>query len=149
MDLWFLHSVLLFRMLLALVIIVSGLALYRLMNQAILHRAQKNNASSTDEPLFEPNGTPAILYFTSPGCVPCKTIQRPALQRLQERLGDRLQVIEIDAQERPDLASQWGVLSVPTTFIIDERGQLRHVNHGATRVDKLLQQLEGIGAERS
>jgi thiol-disulfide isomerase/thioredoxin len=128
----------------ALLIIAAGLALYWLANRAILNRAQKNGASQRSDLPFDPRGLPAILYFTTPECQPCKTIQRPALQRLQDRLGSRLQVVEVDAQERPDLASRWGVLSVPTTFIIDSSGQLRHVNHGVTRAEKLMQQLEPI-----
>ncbi len=126
----------------ALAIIATGLAFYWLLNRIILYRAQKNGVPEATTTLFSRRGVPAILYFTTPDCVACKTVQRPALERVKERLGDRLEVVEIDAQERPDLANRWGVLSVPTTFIIDERGQLRHVNYGATRVDKLLQQLQ-------
>ncbi len=144
MSAFLIPSILLTRALLALTIIAAGLALFRLLNRAILYRAQKNGAAETVEPLIAQPGTPAILYFTTPECVICKAVQRPALKTLQERLGDRLQVVEINAHERPDLASRWGVLSVPTTFIIDSQGQLRHVNHGATRADKLLQQLDGM-----
>lgn len=142
-------SLLFTRAIWALAIIAAGLALYWLLNRAILYRAQKNGAPQAAENLLPPTGTPAIVYFTTPECVACMTVQRPALQRLQERLGDRLRVVEIDAEKRPDLASLWGVLSVPTTFIIDPQGQLRHVNHGATRVDKLLQQIEGVESQRS
>ena len=133
------------RLFWAVVIIAAGLSLYRLTNHIILRRAQKNAGAAQDFGLpLERKGIPAILYFTSPDCGPCRTIQRPALRRLQDRLGDRLQVIEVNTQEQPDLASRWGVLSVPTTFIIDQHGQLRHVNHGATRVEKLLQQLNQL-----
>ncbi len=128
----------------ALAIIAAGLAAYALLNRAILYRAQKNNPANAQESLLPNSGVPVILYFTTPECAPCKTIQRPALQRLQERLGSGLQVVEVNAAERPDLASRWGVLSVPTTFIIDAQGQLRHVNHGATRAEKLMKQLEGL-----
>ncbi len=136
---------LLIRALLALAIIAAGLALYGLLNRLVLFRAQKNGAAEAVAPLVTLPGTPAILYFTTPECVACKAVQRPALKILQERLGDQLQVVEINAQEQPDLASRWGVLSVPTTFIIDSQGQRRHVNHGATRADKLFQQLDGMG----
>jgi thiol-disulfide isomerase/thioredoxin len=125
----------------ALIIIAAGLVFYWLLNRAILYRAQNNNAAHS---LLSVPGTPAILYFTTPDCAACKTIQRPALYRIQERLGDRLQVVEINAQEQPELAARWGVLSVPTTFVIDQHGQLRHVNHGVTRADRLLQQLETV-----
>lgn len=82
-----------------------------------------------------------LVYFTTPGCQPCKTIQRPAIERLKTTLGNALQVVEIDATQRPDLAHRWGVLSVPTTFVIDPRGTLRHVNHGVTRAEQLLSQI--------
>ena len=94
---------------------------------------------------FSP-GVPGILYFTTPTCVPCKTIQRPALARLQERMTDSLQVIEIDAADRSDLADYWGVLSVPTTFIIDARGRPRRVNHGVSSAEKLYKQIEAVEA---
>jgi thiol-disulfide isomerase/thioredoxin len=89
-------------------------------------------------------GAPAILYFTTPTCAPCKTVQRPALARLGERFGDGLQVIEVDASARPDLADYWGVLSVPTTFVIDSKGQPRRVNHGVASADRLQKQIEAV-----
>jgi hypothetical protein len=55
-----------------------------------------------------------------------------------------LQVIEIDAVAQPDLADHWGVLSVPTTFIIDGYGQVRRVNHGVASADKLHAQIEEV-----
>jgi thioredoxin-like negative regulator of GroEL len=87
---------------------------------------------------------PAILYFTSPTCVPCKTQQRPALQRLLAELGDAVQVIEVNALEQPDAADRWGVLSVPTTFILDKQGQPRDINYGVARVETLKHQLQGL-----
>lgn len=89
-------------------------------------------------------GIPAILYFTTPTCVPCKTIQRPALAKLQERMGGLIQVIEVDAAAQPELADYWGVLSVPTTFIIDARGRPRRVNHGVASAEKLERQIEEV-----
>jgi thiol-disulfide isomerase/thioredoxin len=88
-------------------------------------------------------GAFTLVYFTAPSCVPCKTIQRPAIHQVSQRMGDNLQVLEIDATQRPDLASSWGVLSVPTTFVIDPRGSIRHINHGVTRAEQLLTQIHG------
>ena len=85
--------------------------------------------------------TTTLVYFTTPSCVPCKTVQRPAIQKASQILGDALQVLEIDASERPDLATRWGVLSVPTTFVIDKNGKVRHINHGVKRTNQLLLQI--------
>jgi thiol-disulfide isomerase/thioredoxin len=126
------------RLIFSLAIIVIGLAAWWLANRWLLQRASKNVAATPSA------GVPSILYFTTPTCAPCKTFQRPALQRIQQMLGDCLKVIEIDAAAQPDLAAQWGVLSVPTTFILDEKGSPRHVNHGPTGVEKLLKQIQAL-----
>jgi thiol-disulfide isomerase/thioredoxin len=89
-------------------------------------------------------GVPAILYFTSPTCIPCKMQQRPAIQRLLNELGDGVQVIEVDAVEQPEAADRWGVLSIPTTFILDGQGQPRETNYGVARVEKLKHQLQSL-----
>ena len=87
-------------------------------------------------------GVPGIVYFWSPDCPPCRTVQKPALAALEGELGEAgLQVLAVNVYEEPDLADQWGVLSLPTTFLIDAVGTPRGVNHGLAREDKLRRQL--------
>lgn len=126
------------RSFLAVAIIVVGIAGYWLINQRLLVRAKSNIFT-----LFNqlPN-KPVIVYFTTPDCAPCKTVQRPALNRVRQLLGESLEVVEIDATQRPDLAKTWGVMSVPTTFLLDARGEARYVNNGVTRAEKLMEQLQ-------
>ena len=133
-------SDLLLRFILAIGIIVLGAAAYWFVNQRLLARA-KNNLFTLFKKL--PN-KPVIVYFTTPDCVPCKTVQRPALDQIRSLLGEKLQVIEIDASERPDLAQRWGVMSVPTTFLLDARGEARYVNNGVARVEKLMEQVQTL-----
>lgn len=130
----------LLRFAFALGIIFLGVGVYWLANQRLLLRA-RSNVNALLNPL--PN-KPVIVYFTTPDCAPCKTVQRPALDALVTLLGEKLQVVEIDATERPDLAKTWGVMSVPTTFLLDSRGQARYVNNGVTRVEKLMEQLQTL-----
>lgn len=124
----------------AIAIIAVGIFGYWLINQRLLVRAKSNIFT-----LFSqlPN-KPVIVYFTTPDCTPCKTIQRPALSRVSQLLGDSLEVVEIDATQRPDLAKIWGVMSVPTTFLLDAQGVARYVNNGVTRAEKLMEQLETL-----
>jgi thiol-disulfide isomerase/thioredoxin len=130
----------LLRLALAIIIVGFGIFAYWCVNQRLLLKAQ-NNALALFSKLPD---KPAIVYFTTPDCVPCKTIQRPALNKLSNLMGDKLEVIEIDATQRPDLAKQWGVMSVPTTFLLDSGGKARFVNNGVARVEKLMEQLQTL-----
>lgn len=130
----------LLRFALAGVIIISGSLVYWIISQRLLVRARNNVFRLFPTP---PN-KPVIVYFTTPDCAPCKTIQRPALHQVSKLMGENLEVVEIDATERPDLAKTWGVLSVPTTFLLDARGEAKYVNHGVTRVEKLMEQIQSL-----
>lgn len=134
------YQVFLIRLLWAIVIAGFLVGVYWLVNAVILSRARGKRLGLESLKI----GIPAVLYFTTPACVPCKTVQRPALAQLQETLGERVQVIEIDASAQPHLADYWGVLSVPTTFIIDRRGRPRRINHGVAGAEKLQRQIEDV-----
>lgn len=124
----------------AVVIILFGAGASWLINQFLLTRARVN-VSALPAPL--PN-KPTIVYFTTPDCAPCKTVQKPALQKLTDLLGEKLHVIEIDASEHPDVARTWGVMSVPTTFLLDEKGTAKYVNNGVARLEKLIEQVKTL-----
>jgi|SRR5271157_1252605 len=126
------------RAALALAIILSGFGIYLFYNWTLKLRTR--NLLAALAPIH--SGAFVLVYFTTPTCVPCKTVQRPAIQRLSQMLGNDLHVVEVDATEHPELASRWGVMSVPTTFLFDPRGQLRHINHGVARAEKLFMQLQ-------
>jgi thiol-disulfide isomerase/thioredoxin len=133
-------SEILLRSALAVAIIMIGMVACWSVNHYLLARARKSIWT-----LFKslPN-KPVIVYFTTPDCVPCKTVQRPAIDKVSVMLGENLEVVEIDATKRPDLAKRWGVMSVPTTFLLDGRGEARYVNNGVARVEKLIQQIQTL-----
>ena len=129
------------RLLILLVVVVMALVGWRLLRR----RAESRRDADGLAPLGYRPGAPAVLYFTAPGCAPCESIQKPALQRAADRFGGRLQVLEVDASQQPRAADAWGVLAVPTTFLIDRTGCVRRVNHGPTREHALLAQFAEIG----
>ena len=133
-------SDILLRFAFAIGIIFLGVGVNWLFNRRLISRAKGGIGS-----LFNtlPN-KPTIVYFTTPDCAPCKTVQRPALEKLTKLLGEKLHIVEIDATERPDLAKTWGVMSVPTTFLLDSRGEARYVNNGVTRAEKLMEQIQTL-----
>ncbi len=129
------------RLGLTLAVLMAGFLLSRLAVRVGLERRARRGLML---PMYR-LGRPAILYFTAPGCAPCESVQRPALDALGRAFGERLQIFEVDATVEPRLADAWGVLSVPTTFMIDSEGRPRRVNHAPTQMLPLLRQLEALG----
>ena len=134
----------LIRVLISIGVCALGVGVYWLWNGWLVARLRRRQVALPGLETLR-TGTPAILYFTTPDCAPCQSVQRPALARLQTELGDRVQIIEIDARAQPRVADYWGVLAVPTTFIIDGAGRPRRVNHGITSTEKLRRQLVEMG----
>jgi thiol-disulfide isomerase/thioredoxin len=126
------------RLMIAVALAGLGVTFYLLFNRFTLKRAESKVARFAS---YRP-GLPALVYFTTPTCAPCKTVQRPAIERIKSKMGAWFQVIEVDASAAPQVAQEWGVMSVPTTFIIDANGKPRYVNHGVTNAETLIKQLE-------
>ncbi len=125
------------RLAMAGLLCAACVVVFLLVRAAVLRRAGRAGLLPG---LFEP-GRPGVLFFTTPQCAACRAVQRPALEALKERLAGRVQIIEIDALDHPDLARSWSVLSVPTTFVLDSDGRPVHVNHGVASTGRLLTQL--------
>jgi thiol-disulfide isomerase/thioredoxin len=132
------------RIIFTLVLAALGVVAYRAFSRYHVMRAA---AGATSDPILSDlkPGIPAIVYFTTPTCVPCRTQQQPALARLQTELGDNIQVVRIDATQDSDAADRWGVFSAPTTFVLDGAKHVLEVNHGVADTPKLRRQIDAIG----
>lgn len=128
------------RLLIMLLLIGAGVLIYRLLTRRQLNRVAQTALS---DPLLAEvkSGTPTIVYFTTPSCAPCKFQQTPILQRLQTELGEHLRVIRVDATQDPDAATRWGVMTVPTTFVLDRQMQPRSVYNGVVDAETLKREL--------
>jgi hypothetical protein len=84
-----------------------------------------------------PAGAPTVLYFYGPACAACAS-QKSALETLS------VNVVPIDAACEPDLASWAGVMTIPSTAIVDPARRLRAVNHGFKPAAGLSEQLAAI-----
>lgn len=128
------------RLLFTGVLIVVGLSMYQLIQFMLKRRVERLGDTDLIRAKLQV-GVSAVVYFTTPQCVACRTQQQPALQALAQASAKPIQIIKIDATEQPDLATRWGVMSVPTTFIINEAGKTLAINHGVADVHKLRRQI--------
>ena len=96
-----------------------------------LKRWQKSKARRARPLLVRATGKVSIVYFHSASCGVCRISQKPILERLLAHVGgDRLQLVPVDVTERTSVAREWGVTTVPSTYVIDRAGEVVHVNNG-------------------
>ncbi|MCA9889112.1 MAG: thioredoxin family protein [Anaerolineae bacterium] len=129
------------RFALMLILLAVGYVAFWLFKR---HNLQQASEQATQDPLLmdAPINRATIVYFTTPGCIPCQTQQQPALSRLQAAIGDTINIIKVDASQDPEAAQRWGVMSAPTTFVLDRTGKALAVNYGFADENKLRQQLD-------
>lgn len=84
---------------------------------------------------------PHILYFRSESCTGCAT-QTELMTRLDDDLQSVIQKVDVDVD--PQLAQAYGVLSLPTTLIMDAGGNARYINYGVVNPKKLTSQWQNI-----
>jgi thioredoxin 1 len=82
---------------------------------------------------------PAVLYFTTPDCAQCRLQQAPILSQLAAKVN--VAVHKLDAVEQEALARFYGIMTVPTTVVLDPQLRPVAVNHGVTPLPKLLAQV--------
>jgi len=129
------------RLAITLALIAGGFLIWRIVNGLSLRAASAAGSESDALPEGFVPGKPGILSFGSPDCRSCVYAQKPALRKLSGELGGAVQIIEFDVTQRPELAKRYGVLSLPTLFIVDAEGAARRVNHGFVASAELRKQL--------
>ncbi|MBM4435973.1 MAG: thioredoxin family protein [Actinobacteria bacterium] len=93
-----------------------------------------------DARAFATPGHATVLYFYTDLCDPCRSVQKPEIERLAQNTTNVI-VRPIDAVASPDLARTFGVLTVPTTVVVGPEGRVMAVNYGVTRQAKLMEQI--------
>jgi thioredoxin 1 len=65
---------------------------------------------------------PVVIDFWAEWCGPCRMLT-PIVERVAEKLGDRLKVVKCNVDENPEIAARYGVKAIPN-LIFFNRGQV-------------------------
>lgn len=75
---------------------------------------------ATFEDLLERSGVPVLVDFYATWCGPCQ-MMGPILSEVQKNLAGNVQVVKIDTEKYPQLATKYGIQALPT-LVLFKRG---------------------------
>jgi hypothetical protein len=124
-------------------VVLSAVLVVRAWNNRRVRRLQ-HTAPDWSAIDAQPDGRRTLIAFSTPSCAACHQAQSPAIDLVREQLGDdALRVIRVDAASQPRAARAFGILTVPSTVVVDAGGQhIVAVNQGFTPSARLVQQLQ-------
>lgn len=103
--------------------------------------AVKKQFSSFNE-LISGSEVPVLVDFYATWCGPCQ-MMAPILDRVNAQLKGRLQVVKIDTDKYPQLATQYQIQALPT-LVLFKNGQPIDRIEGVFPAEQIVQRLQAF-----
>ncbi len=100
--------------------------------------AIKKQFSSFEE-LLSTSSVPVLVDFYATWCGPCQMMS-PILEQVGTQMRSRIQVVKVDTDKYPGIASKYEIQSLPT-LVLFKKGQPVERIEGAMQASQLMQHL--------
>ncbi len=97
---------------------------------------------SSFEDLLKGSELPVLVDFYATWCGPCQ-MMTPILEQVGANLRDRLQVVKIDTDKYPNLATKYQIEALPTLVLFKD-GQPAERIEGVLQAPQLIQHLSTL-----
>lgn len=95
---------------------------------------------SSFQDMLEGADKPILVDFYAVWCGPCQ-LMAGVLEQVKAKQQDQLQIVKIDTDKYPNLASQYQIHALPTMVLFKD-GQAVDRIEGAMTADKLIERLQ-------
>ncbi|NJK41977.1 MAG: thioredoxin [Acaryochloridaceae cyanobacterium SU_2_1] len=79
--------------------------------------AQVTDATFKEEVID--SDVPVLVDFWAPWCGPCRMVA-PVVDEISEQYKGQVKVVKINTDENPNVASQYGIRSIPTLMVFKD-----------------------------